>query len=170
MTQQWIIVSDNHTEQGILYEVISNYTDVDVALHLGDSEFAYNDTELSYYTRVKGNTDFYPEFPNETQVKQNDIRAFVTHGHLYQVNMTRQYLAQKAREEGCQFAFYGHTHIAKYENIGGVHVINPGSISQSRSDIEETYAQLLIDEDRQHATLHFRNRDHAVIDTVEFDI
>ena len=29
-------------------------------------------------------------------------------------------------------------HVAKYEQIGGIHVINPGSISQSRSQIEET--------------------------------
>lgn len=47
-------------------------------------------------------------------------------------------LAEKAKELGCLFAFYGHTHVAKYEQIGGIHVINPGSISQSRSQIEET--------------------------------
>jgi predicted phosphodiesterase len=62
---KWIIVSDNHTEKGILFDVINQYDDVDVALHLGDSEFTYDDSELSYFQRVKGNTDFYPEFPND---------------------------------------------------------------------------------------------------------
>ena len=33
-------------------------TDADVYLHLGDSEFAYDDTELSLFNRVKGNCDF----------------------------------------------------------------------------------------------------------------
>ena len=36
--------------------------DADLFLHLGDSEFDYNDTELSLYQRVKGNCDFDPQF------------------------------------------------------------------------------------------------------------
>lgn len=52
---KWIIVSDNHTEAGILYQIIAWHQDYDVALHLGDSEFEYHDTELSLFQRVKGN-------------------------------------------------------------------------------------------------------------------
>ncbi len=37
--------------------------------------------------------------------------------------------------------------MAKYEYINGVHVINPGSISQSRSSMEETYAEKVIIDD-----------------------
>ncbi|CAL27683.1 phosphoesterase [Staphylococcus carnosus] len=51
-----------------------------------------------------------------------------------------------------------------------MHVINPGSISQSRSRTEETYAELLIDDNEKDITLNFRNRQHAIIDTVEFKI
>ena len=76
-------------------------------------------------------------------------------------------LAEKAKSLACQFAFYGHTHIAKYENIG---VINPGSISQSRSNIEETFAELLIDDTNKQAKLNFRNRENKVIDTVKIVI
>lgn len=167
---KWIIVSDNHTEKGILFDVINQYDDVDVALHLGDSEFTYDDSELSYFQRVKGNTDFYPEFPNDLTVRDNGINAYVTHGHLFQANQSRERLAATAKSKGCQFAFYGHTHVAKYELIDGIHVINPGSISQSRSNIEETYAELVINDDNTVATLNFRNRDHQVIDTVNFEI
>lgn len=166
--RRWIIVSDNHTESGILFEVVNHYDKVDVALHLGDSEFQYDDTELSLYHRVKGNCDFYPEFPNENVISEEGLRAFFTHGHLYRVNTTRQLLAEKAKEENCQLAFYGHTHIARYEEIEGVHVINPGSISQSRSMMEETYAELLVE--NQHVTLNFRNRNHDIIETVEFKV
>ena len=79
-------------------------------------------------------------------------------------------LAEKAQSLGCQFAFYGHTHIAKYEKLGDVHIINPGSISQSRSNIEETYAELLIEDESKKATLNFRNRDHQIIQSIEFEI
>lgn len=166
--KRWIIVSDNHNESGILFEVLNHYDQVDIALHLGDSEFQYDDTELSLYHRVKGNCDFYPEFPNENIVTDEGLRAFYTHGHLYSVNTTRQLLAEKAKEENCQLAFYGHTHIARYEEIAGIHVINPGSISQSRSATEESYAELLVD--GQNITLNFRNRNHDMIETIEFKV
>ncbi|MGJ0277063.1 metallophosphoesterase family protein, partial [Streptococcus pyogenes] len=68
------------------------------------------------------------------------------------------------------FAFYGHTHVAKYENIAGIHVINPGSISQSRSNIEETFAELIINDTDTQAQLNFRNRENKIIDTVKIDI
>ena len=60
-----------------------------------DSEFKYNDTELSLYQRVKGNCDFYPEFPNEDIIEKNSVKALYTHGHLYGVNQTRMRLAEK---------------------------------------------------------------------------
>ena len=47
-------------------------------------------------------------------------------------------------------------HVAKYEYINGVHVINPGSISQSRSSMEETYAEVLIDDQTLHGTVNFK--------------
>lgn len=103
-------MSDNHTESGILYQIYEAHPDADMYLHLGDSEFEYDDTELSLFRRVKGNCDFYPEFENEAVAKCNDVRAFYTHGHLYQVNRTRYLLAEQARELGCVFAFYGRTY------------------------------------------------------------
>lgn len=165
---KWIIVSDNHTESGVLYQIYEMHPDADVYLHLGDSEFAYDDTELSLFNRVKGNCDFYPEFENEAVAKYNDVKAFYTHGHLYQVNRTRDLLAEKGLELGCLFAFYGHTHVAKYEYINGVHVINPGSISQSRSSMEETYAEVIIDDRTLHGTINFKNRHHETISHTTF--
>ncbi|MBZ6424907.1 MAG: metallophosphoesterase family protein, partial [Staphylococcus aureus] len=112
--------------------------------------------------------DFYPEFENEAVAKCNDVKAFYTHGHLYQVNRTRDLLAAKGLELGCLFAFYGHTHVAKYEYINGVHVINPGSISQSRSSMEETYAEVIIDDQTLHGTINFKNRHHETISHTTF--
>ncbi|MEJ7230826.1 metallophosphoesterase family protein, partial [Staphylococcus epidermidis] len=89
-----------HNETGILYQVYDQHQDADVFLHLGDSEFQYDDTELSLYHRVKGNCDFYPEFPEEQSITHHDVRAFYTHGHLYQVNQTRMKLAEKAKTIG----------------------------------------------------------------------
>lgn len=167
---QLLLISDNHTEAGILHEVLTHNEDCDEAIHLGDSQFTYDDTELSRFVRVKGNTDFYPEFPAEEIVSINGIRAFCAHGHVHQVNRTRDILVNQAKMHHCDFAFYGHTHVARYEEIDGVHVINPGSISQSRSRVEETYAVVTIDDETCKGHVEFKNRKHQVIHEVQFEL
>ena len=140
---QLLLISDNHTEAGILHDVLTHNEDCDEAIHLGDSQFTYDDTDLSRFVRVKGNTDFYPEFPAEEIVSINGIRAFCAHGH---------------------------THVARYEEIDGVHVINPGSISQSRSRVEETYAVVTIDDETGKGHVEFKKRKHQVIHEVQFEL
>ncbi|MCE5778048.1 YfcE family phosphodiesterase [Staphylococcus pseudintermedius] len=163
-----IILSDNHSETGILYDVYQQHEDADAFFHLGDSEFKYDDTELSLFHRVKGNMDFYPEFSDNQVTSVGSHRIFFAHGHLYGVNSSRQQLAQAAIAHEAVIALYGHTHVAKYEQIHGVHVINPGSISQSRSDIEETYAEIILE--GTDSFVNFRNRHHDIIDKVTFQI
>ncbi|MEJ7541117.1 YfcE family phosphodiesterase [Staphylococcus intermedius] len=163
-----IVLSDNHGETGILYDVYQQHKDAEAFFHLGDSEFKYDDTELSLFQRVKGNVDFYPEFPEQQVVTVGHVRIFLTHGHLYNVNSGRQQLAQAAIAHDAVIALYGHTHVAKYKQIHDVHVINPGSISQSRSDMEETYAEIVLD--AANSRVNFRNRNHEIIDTVTFQI
>ncbi|MBA8775967.1 metallophosphoesterase [Staphylococcus coagulans] len=163
-----IVASDNHSESGILYQIYEEHQDADAFYHLGDSEFAYQDTELSLYHRVKGNMDFYPEFPESQADNFEEANVFYTHGHLFGVNRSRVELAYVAAQHQATIAFYGHTHVARYEKINDVHVINPGSISQSRSDVEETYAEVIID--GKDSEVRFRNRDHKIIETIPFEL
>ncbi len=163
-----IVASDNHSESGILYQIYEEHQDADAFYHLGDSEFAYQDTELSLYHRVKGNMDFYPEFPESQVDNFEEANVFYTHGHLFGVNRSRVELAHVAAQHQATIALYGHTHVACYEKINDVHVINPGSISQSRSDIEETYTELIID--GKDSEVRFRNRDNKIIETIPFEL
>lgn len=162
-----ILVSDNHSESGVLNDIYEKHDDADAYFHLGDSEFVYDDIELSMYRRVKGNMDFYPEFPENEIYELNGVRFFYTHGHHLGVNQGREALAQHAKEQGATFAFYGHTHVARYELINGVHVINPGSISHSRSNEVETYAEIKLEEG--DGILNFRDRNHEIINTIPFE-
>ncbi len=163
-----IVASDNHSESGILYQIYEEHQDADAFYHLGDSEFTYQDTELSLYHRVKGNMDFYPEFPESQADNFEEANVFYTHGHLFGVNRSRVELAYVAAQHQATIAFYGHTHVARYEKINDVHVINPGSISQSRSDVEETYAEVIID--GKDSEVRFRNRDYKIIETIPFEL
>ncbi len=47
-------------------------------------------------------------------------------------------------------------------------VINPGSISQSRSSMEETYAEVIIDDQTLHGIINFKNRHHETISHTTF--
>ena len=49
-----------------------------------------------------------------------------------------------AREEGCVFAFFGHTHRMMLERVDGVIVCNPGSISLPRGG-PASYARLVLE-------------------------
>ena len=68
--------SDNHTESGILYELYDYHKDADICLHLGDSEFKYNDTELSLYQRVKVIVTFILNFQMKTLLKRTVLKHY----------------------------------------------------------------------------------------------
>ena len=73
---KWLIVGDNHTESGILYQLYDYHKDADICLHLGDSEFKYNDTELSLYQRVKVIVTFILNFQMKTSLKRTVLKHY----------------------------------------------------------------------------------------------
>ncbi|MGV2927310.1 YfcE family phosphodiesterase [Macrococcus capreoli] len=158
---KWVVVSDNHSMKNILTDIVSIHDDADVYIHLGDSEFDYRDVELKDYIKIRGNCDYSKDFHDTYELQQNDINAFLTHGHLYQVGHGRTRLAHAASDVNCQLALYGHLHVKRVEVIDGVVCINPGSIAQSRSDEEETYAVLTFDESDKMVT--FYNQRHEIV-------
>lgn len=153
-----LIVSDNHSEKGIIYDVYSNNPG-DLNIHLGDSEFNYDDSELSHFYRVKGNCDADQRFPVEEFDHASYI--FLTHGHLYDIKLNRYQLAKRAAEYGAKYAVYGHSHIAEVEKIDDVYCINPGSISLPKGTWPASYCVLDTDED----SITFFSRDYEEIET-----
>ena len=74
-----------------------------------------------------------PLAPEKDVVQLGPVKAFITHGHLYNVNYGRvDSLVYAAQEAGAQLAMFGHTHQAYYEQIGGVQVLNPGTAGRGR--------------------------------------
>ena len=152
-----LIVSDNHGEAEISDEIYGRKTG-ELNVHLGDSEFSYDDTEMRNFHRVKGNVDGDTRYPVEGY--DEEAKAFYTHGHFYDIKKDRKTLAKRAEEYGAKYAFYGHSHIAKAENVNGIYCINPGSISLSKGALAETYAIL----DTETDTLQFMDRGHQVLE------
>lgn len=158
-----VVVSDNHTMRCVLTDIVSMHPDDDLYVHLGDSEFDATNRELKEYIKIKGNCDFKTGFLNT--YKESGI--LMTHGHMYQVNINRNTLAQKAIQEACNVVLYGHTHIKHVEQLDGVICINPGSIAQSRNNEEETYAVLEMDKSLK---ITFYNAIHNIVEETEVTI
>lgn len=109
----------------------------DVIIHLGDLE---RDTrilrrefpDIPLYS-VCGNCDYGSQEPTEGVISLGPVKAFLTHGHLYNVRWGVDSLVYAAQEQDCRLALYGHTHIPDSQELGGVKVVNPGTAGMGRS-------------------------------------
>lgn len=134
-----LIVSDTHRRDENLREVIEKTAPVDMLIHLGDAEGSerYIEEWVNEGCRLEmvlGNNDFFSSLDREKEVKIGKYKALITHGHYYGVSMGAEGLAEEAKTRGCDIAMFGHTHRPFLTEIGGVTVLNPGSLSYPRQE------------------------------------
>lgn len=130
------VFSDTHSCTALAVEAVRR-SRPDLIIHLGDyaadaqtihAEFP----EIPIYS-VRGNCDIASDAPDTDVVPIGPIKAFITHGHLYNVrygDCTR--LVYAAMEEGAKIVAFGHTHEPLYEEFGGITVLNPGTAGAGR--------------------------------------
>ena len=125
------VFSDTHSNTALMVEAVRRCRP-DCIIHLGDHA---RDTdilrrefpEIPLYS-VRGNCDFgSSDVPLTDVVQLGPVKAFITHGHAYNVDYSIYNLVYAAQEAGAQIAMYGHTHEADYQECGGVQVLNPGT-------------------------------------------
>jgi uncharacterized protein len=141
-----LIVSDSHGSAEMLEKVERLHgQEVSLILHCGDSELSESDPAIKNFKSVKGNCDFYGDFPEDETHEISGIKIFVTHGHLYSVKTTLANLFYKAKETGADIVCFGHSHLLGVEMIEDVLFLNPGSIRLPRGRKERTYIILELD-------------------------
>lgn len=145
-----LIVSDTHRNNENFNEALSIEKDVDMLIHCGDvegSEYYYSEVIDGPVYMVAGNNDFFSELEMEEEFNIGNLKVFLTHGHYYRVNMGIDMLYEEAKARGANIVMFGHIHRPMIECIGGIWVINPGSISYPRQPgRDKTYIILNIDE------------------------
>lgn len=125
------VFSDTHTNIALCLEAVRRCRP-DAIIHLGDHErdavaIAQQFPDIPMYN-VCGNCDLAPISPVSQVIQLGPVRAFITHGHLYNVDYDRiDSLVYAAQEQGCKLAMFGHTHRTLYQEAGGVTVLNPGT-------------------------------------------
>ena len=146
-----LIVSDTHKSHYNLEKVVRKTDDIDMLIHLGDTEGGED------YIRalvdcpvhiISGNNDFFSDLPREEEFDVLGKHIFITHGHPYYVAMNEEYLKKEARARGADIVMYGHTHKPMYStDKDGLITLNPGSIAYPRQiGRKATYMIMQIDE------------------------
>jgi len=143
-----LIVSDSHGLSTELEKLKELHSEVEHFIHCGDSELSPNNPAIKDFVIVRGNCDFYDEFPEDVVKKMGNRTFFITHGHRYSVKSDILKLSYRAKEEAADIACFGHSHYLGAEMIYGTLFINPGSIRLPRGRRERTYVILNILEDQ----------------------
>ncbi len=134
-----LIVSDTHRRDDNLKLVIARNLPIDMLIHLGDAEGS--DRLIPEWVNpecrmemVLGNNDFFSSLDREREIIIGEHKALLTHGHYYGVSMGPEGLADEAKSRGCDIAMFGHTHKPFFDQIDGVTMLNPGSLSYPRQE------------------------------------
>ena len=133
--QRILIVSDTHKRLGNLYEALEKEGSVDAMIHLGDlcglEDYIEEMTGIPCYM-VCGNNDYRSNLPAESVIMVGKHRTLLTHGHYFAIACDTADLRRYARGLDCDIVMYGHTHIPEIETVGGITVVNPGSLTLPR--------------------------------------
>lgn len=137
------VLSDTHGKIDKAVEIYKTLKDIDLIVHLGDlsSDAKKLESQLGVSVLgVKGNMD--GSFSTKGyQILETDFgKIFIAHGHMENVKDSPQNLLYKAESLGCKGAFYGHTHVPVFEEVGGMYLLNPGSLTLPAGGRQGSYA------------------------------
>lgn len=136
-----VILSDTHGNLSAIEKISEIMRESDTVIHLGDysSDVGPFSKMVKNLYSVKGNCDGGGD---DRIITLDGVKILITHGDRYGVKDSLQRLFLRAREECVRAVFYGHTHLPKIEDIGGIKFINPGAMSKYG---EKTYCYTVIE-------------------------
>lgn len=150
-----LVCSDSHGNFTVLEKIISQYGKTcDAFVFCGDGAgdlvrilnkakddefFAQCLPKVIAFVRGNGDPVSYPldtensiAIPNRQVFTVNGKNIMVVHGHQEWVDYGMEKFGLQMQLENCTVGFYGHTHVAREENINGFKFVNPGSCSRPR--------------------------------------
>lgn len=125
-----IVISDSHgNREGI--DKIFKFINFDYLIFLGDGlkdlgDYVYLDNVIA----VCGNCDLFSDMPDTRIFNAEGKLILITHGHKFGVKSTLNHLKEKAKEENCDIALFGHTHVPYIENWHDIYIANPGTFQR----------------------------------------
>lgn len=143
-----VVISDSHKRSDIVEKILYAQPDASHVFFLGDNAGDIEDLQYIFPNKIfhilSGNCDYFSNYPSSGMVSVAGKKIFFTHGHTLSVKYGVENLLKTTRQNGCDIALYGHTHIANILYEDGIYIVNPGSCSQSRNG-KESYAVIDIE-------------------------
>lgn len=141
-----LVLSDTHGNFNKILKIFK-IENPDIIISAGDG--VKDIEELSYiyenkiFYKVKGNCDFFERNCNEEEIFEIDnVKFYLTHGHLYGVKRDLEELRKRSKELSADISIYGHTHKENLELRENI-IFNPGAAEDGK------YGIILIDENKE---------------------
>lgn len=132
-----VVISDSHKRTDIIEKILLAQPTAEAVFFLGDNSSDIEDYEFLFPQKkfyiLSGNCDYFSNYPSTDIANFGDRKIFFTHGHTLGVKGGIGNLLKTAKQNGCDIALYGHTHIANILYEDGIYIVNPGSCSSPRS-------------------------------------
>lgn len=132
---RYLVLSDTHGRVDAAMQIYRKHNEekpLDGIIHLGD--FASDAKALAvrlavHVISVKGNADgSFSE--DDYQILETELGPILCiHGHMQAVKVHTQRLLYRTEELGCIAVLFGHTHEPSIQNVKGIYMLNPGSLS-----------------------------------------
>lgn len=139
-----LVFSDSHGEIAAMRRILLAQ-EPDCVFYLGDgnreAETLKTEFPRTTFRCVRGNCDFVSSAPDTDLCTLEGVTVFLTHGHIYGVKRHLEPLIQAGASRGAALILYGHTHQADYRQLGGMQILNPGSIGLGRPP---SYGELIL--------------------------
>lgn len=142
----------------------------DIVIHTGDlvdpdvADLFRSLGQRAYF--VEGNMD-YLDLPEREVVVVEEVVLGVVHGHQVRPRGNRERLAVIARDMGVSVLVNGHTHSPFIEEVGGVLLVNPGSVTGvwggGGGSMTPSFIELEIDKRSLRALLYELERGEVVL-------
>lgn len=153
-----LVISDTHGKINRISKIFERVKNVDLLIHLGD--YQQDAIELEKIlgvdcVSVKGNMDGAMRSIDSRHILETEYgKIYLTHGHMDGA-ATGSYdkLLYRCEELGCRAVLFGHTHVPCNEEIDGIHIMNPGSISVPRDGSNGSYGVVHTYEDRMECSV-----------------
>ena len=152
-----VIVSDSHKSPHALSSVMWAEKDAAALIFLGDG---LDDLDLTMAEHprlriyaVAGNCDFCALEPLDGLAVFEKMILYYTHGHNYGVKYDKESLARAAKNRGAEIALFGHTHVPFNQELDGVLLFNPGSLSRNQTG-GTSYGVLLLENGKLISAQH----------------
>ena len=150
-----VALSDTHGNAQAINDLVGLFSECDYIVHLGDGardmKNYYADFGKKIY-QVNGNCDVGGYDLKTFILEVEKVKVLLTHGDAFGVKLGFSALVNYAKSKGCTVVLYGHTHQAKIDEIEGVMLINPGSLSYFST--EKSIAYVIINGEKVVAKIN----------------